>query len=108
MVRFDLITGQTVLDSLSPFRIDRDAAGKTSVRLDANQLADRIGSPRRADRSLGVLNSWEPLRVIVNGRGSSYSGQLYTVADFHLVLCTEPRPPALAEMRVVDLQTDLL
>jgi hypothetical protein len=67
-----------------------------------------IGLPRRPTRQIGLLRPWRPLRILLNGRTGSYSGQFYHLLECHAMLCNEPMPDALGPTRLVDLQADLM
>lgn len=81
--------------------------GSFAVELREEACSSLFGSPRRATRRIAVLRPWQPVRVILNGRRANYSGQTYTVGDYHFVLRAGLVPEALAPARLVDLQADL-
>jgi hypothetical protein len=45
--------------------------------------------------------------VATDARWENYSGQTYSVGEYHFVLRAGPVPEALAPVRLVDLQADL-
>lgn len=94
VVRFDVDSGRLEEGIGRTFRA-RFADGYAVVRL------------MQPKAPVGRLQPWTPLRVILNSRTSWDSGQLYWVRDYHLVLCVEPEQP-LGEVRIVDMQQDLL
>ena len=67
----------------------------------------RRNLPRSRTRQIALLRPWKPVRVLLNGRSATYSGQYYLLREYHLALCTGPVPDQLEPPRFVDLQADL-
>jgi hypothetical protein len=80
---------------------------RVRVTLREEACTHQLGSPRRRTRQIAILQPWKPVRVLLNGRYSSYSGQYYSLLDYYLVLLTESFPLCLQTTRFVDLQADL-
>ena len=82
-----------------------DNSVKVTLREDL--CARLLGVPRRPTRQLALLEPSKPVRVLLNGRTSNYSGQYYVLLDYHIMLQAEnvrvPLPPLL----LIDLQADL-
>ena len=78
------------------------------VILREEACASQLGTPRRPTRQIGLLRPWKPVRVLLNGRSTSYSGQYYLLREYHLALCNEPVPDRIEATRFVNLQADLL
>ena len=89
------------------FDLSIEANGEVRVTLRDEDCLRQLGIPRRGTRQIGTLRTWRPLRILLNGRMSDYSGQIYIVREYHLVLCNEPVPALLEPERFVDLQEDL-
>lgn len=85
-----------------------DAQERINVTLLAEPCAHRLGIPGRASCRIASLKPWDPIRIVLNGRAAYDSGQLYTLEDYHLTLCCEPMPQRMPDLRVMDLQADLL
>lgn len=77
------------------------------VTLREEECGRRLGSPSRPTREIALLRPWRPVRVLLNGRSASYSGQYYQLLEYHLVLCAGAVPEQLGPTRLVDLQADL-
>lgn len=80
---------------------------RAKVTLREEECVRRVGSPRRHTRQIALLRPWQPVRVLLNGRSASYSGQYYLLREYHLALCTGDVPEQLDPPRFVDLQADL-
>ncbi len=89
------------------FDIALVAPDKVEVTLLEEACRQKLGAPSRATRQIALLRPWQAVRVLLNGRHSSYSGQTYYVREYHLTLCAEPVPTPLDPPREIDLQTDL-
>lgn len=66
-----------------------------------------LGTPRRKDRRLALLKPWTLVKVLLNGRAASYSGQYYNVVEYRLLLRHGPAPLELPAAKVIDLQAAL-
>lgn len=64
--------------------------------------------PRRESFQIALLRPWKPIRLLTNGRQSSYSGQMYFIRDQYLTLCANPIPEDIPTPRLVNLEADLL
>lgn len=84
------------------FRLNWDE-DRLHVMLWEEACLSQLGIPRRPTRLLARLEAGRPLRVRLNGRHASYSGQTYTLAEY-LILVEEP---SLTE-KLIDLNEDLL
>jgi hypothetical protein len=62
-----------------------------------------LGIPRRPTRLLARLDEGHPLRLRLNGRHASTSGQTYTLAEYVLLVGT-----ASLEEKFINLDEDLL
>ena len=80
---------------------------QAKVTLREEECARRLGSPKRRTRQIALLRPWKPVRVLLNGRYASYSGQHYALHEFHLALCYGAPPEQLDQPRLIDLQADL-
>jgi hypothetical protein len=80
---------------------------RVNVTLREEECSRQIGFPKRRTRQTALLRPWKPVRVLLNGRSSSYSGQHYLLREYHLALCTDPTPDDLGPTQLVDLQADL-
>jgi len=89
------------------FDISFLAPDRVKVVLREETCLSRVGSPRRQTRQIALLRPWKLVRVLLNGRSSSYSGQHYLLWEYHLVLCSGPAPDRLGLPRLLDLQADL-
>lgn len=89
------------------FRFSRTDGDEITVEIDEAACLGNVGVPRRSGYVIARLRAWAPVRVVLNGRRSYNSGQVYTMADYHLVLCAGARPETLPEAKVVDLQEDV-
>jgi hypothetical protein len=89
------------------FEVSFLAPDRVKVTLREEACTSRLGSPKRHTRQIALLRPWKPVRVLLNGRSASYSGQYYSLREYHLALCIEPRPERLGPTRIVDLQSDL-
>lgn len=78
------------------------------VILREEECSRQLGTPRRHTRQIGLLRPWKPVRILLNGRSASSSGQHYSLREYHLVLCNEPVPEQTERGRLVDLQADLM
>jgi hypothetical protein len=85
-----------------------EQSGEVKVTLRGETAWQQLGTPRRPTRPIGMLRPWKPIRVLLNGRLSSYSGQHYVLREYHLVLCRDPAPDQLPPAKLVDLQADLM
>ncbi len=83
------------------------APDEVEVTLLEMACRQKLGTPPRATRQIALLRPWQVIRVLLNGRHSSYSGQTYYLREYHLALCTEPLPTALVALREIDLQAGL-
>jgi hypothetical protein len=81
---------------------------EVKVTLREDRCLAELGVPRRPTRPIGLLRPWHPLRVLLNGRAASYSGQTYNLRECHVVLCSGPVPERIAPPRLVNLQADLM
>jgi hypothetical protein len=81
---------------------------RVKVTLSEEECSRQLGIPRRRTRQIGLLRPWKPIRVLVNGRSASYSGQYYYLQEYHFALCMEPTANRLGPTRLVDLQADLM
>ena len=81
-----------------------------NIRLRLSQKACRreVCVPRRSSRHLAILELWQPLRLILNGKADWPGGRFYFVQDYHVLLCDPTPPDCLPEVRTFDLQADLL
>lgn len=77
------------------------------VTLREEECGRRLGLPSRPTREIALLRPWRPVRVLLNGRSASYSGQYYQLLEYHMVLCAGAVPEQLEPTRFVDLQADL-
>jgi hypothetical protein len=82
--------------------------GKVKVMLREEQCSRQLGTPRRRTRQIALLRPWKPVRVLLNGRYASNSGQHYILQEYHFALCNEPAPARLETTRFVDLQADIM
>lgn len=94
-------------DFIGVFDVSFISPDQVKVTLREEECARRVGSPKRRTRQIALLRPWKPIRVLINGRSASYSGQYYQLREYHLALCTDPTPDSLAPTRFVDLQADL-
>ncbi|MBN8732837.1 MAG: hypothetical protein J0L64_20035 [Acidobacteria bacterium] len=80
-----------------------------SVRLVLREEAcsSLYGTPRRHTQRVATLAPWRTVRVLINGRYSSYSGQTYLVHEYYWTLCEGAPPERWPEAVTVDLQADL-
>ena len=89
------------------FDVSFVSTDRVKVTLREEECARKVGSPKRRSRQIALLRPWKPVRVLLNGRSASHSGQYYLVREYHLALCTGPVPDQLEPPRFVDLQADL-
>ena len=94
-------------DFIGVFEVSFISPDRVKVTLREEECARHVGSPKRRTRPIALLRPWKPLRVLLNGRSGSYSGQYYLLREYHLALCTDPAPDRLGPTRFVDLQADL-
>jgi len=90
------------------FDVSFCSTDKVQVTIREEACSSQLGTPRRRTRQIGLLQPWKPIRVLLNGRYGSSSGQYYLLQEYHLALCTEPAPDKLKLTRFVDLQADLM
>lgn len=81
--------------------------GTVQLVLREEACSARYGTPRRHTQSLAKLVPWRTVRVMINGRLSSYSGQTYRVHEYCWTLCAGEPPQRRPAMVTVDLQADL-
>jgi hypothetical protein len=81
--------------------------GTVEVMLREEECLHQLGNPRRPSHRIALLRPWKPIRVLLNGRSASHSGQHYHLHEYHLALCTDPAPDHLERARFLDLQADL-
>ena len=84
------------------------SSDRVKVMLREDKCSRQLGTPRRRARQISLLRPWKPVRVLLNGRAASSSGQHYILQEYHLALCDEPMPDLLDAARFVDLQADLM
>ena len=101
------IQGQQKL-YLGVFDFSFIATNRVKVVLRSESCSQLLGAPRRATRQIALLRPWKVVRVLLNGRMSSYSGQTYRLQEYHLALCAGSMPDGLEPTRFVDLQADLM
>jgi len=94
-------------ESIGVFEVVFLSRDQVKVTLLEEACARLVGSPKRRTRQIALLRPWQPVRVLLNGRSASYSGQYYLLQEYHLTLCTERTPDQLGPTRLVDLQADL-
>lgn len=81
--------------------------GRVKLALNSEACRREVYTPRRQSRHLGALETWAPVRVILNGKAGWSSGRFYYLQDYHVILCDGPQPPTLRTARTFDLQEDL-
>jgi hypothetical protein len=74
------------------FEVSFVSPDEVKVVLREEECARRIGSPKRRTRELALLWPWKPVRVLLNGRYGSYSGQYYLLREYHLDFARTPYP----------------
>jgi hypothetical protein len=89
------------------FEVSFISPDRVRVTIREEECARHVGSPKRRTRQIAMLRPWKPIRVLLNGRSASHSGQYYFLQEYHLALCTDPTPDRLGPTRFVDLQADL-
>jgi|SRR5215471_792456 len=80
---------------------------RVRVTLREEECALRVGLPKRRTRQIALLRPWRPVRILLNGRSSSYSGQHYLLREYHLALCSGSAPEHIQAPRLLDFQADL-
>lgn len=90
----------------SVFRLRPYGESRVEVWLDELRCLS-LGTPRRKQRRLALLKPWAPVKVLLNGRAASYSGQYYNVVEYRLLLRLGPVPSEMPEAKVIDLQAAL-
>lgn len=88
------------------FRFCLREDGAIQVRLSSEACSSAFGAPRRESRHLANLRAGDSIRVLLNGRQSSHSGQYYVIAEYSLFICTNDLD-AQPSTQVLDLQADL-
>jgi hypothetical protein len=94
-------------DLIGVFEVSFTSPDRVKVILSEEECARHAGSPKRRTRQIALLQPWKPVRVLLNGRSASYSGQCYLLREYHLALCTGPAPDRFGPTRFIDLQADL-
>lgn len=94
-------------DFIGVFDVSFVSTDRVKVTLREEECARKVGSPKRRTRQIALLRPWKPVRVLLNGRYASYSGQHYFLREYHIALCTGSPPDRLEPSRFVDLQADL-
>ena len=94
-------------DFIGVFEVSFISPDRVKMTLREEECARNVGSPGRRTRQIALLRPWKPIRVLLNGRSASYSGQYYLLREYHLALCTDPTPDRLGPTRFVNLQADL-
>jgi len=90
------------------FDVSFTSPDRVKVTLREEECARHLGTPHHRTRQIALLRPWKPLRVLLNGRCGSYSGQYYVLKEYHLVLCTGLTPERFGPTRCLDLQADLM
>ena len=95
----------------------QDAAGifdlvttndQVKLRLSQEACRREVYTPRRSPQYIATLRTWEPIRVIINGKADWHSDRYYYLQDYHVVLCDGPRGESLLPQRTFDFQADLI
>jgi hypothetical protein len=94
-------------DFIGVFDVSFVSTDRVKVTLREEECARKVGSPKRRTRQIALLRPWKPVRVLLNGRSASYSGQYYLLREYYLALCTGTAPEQLEPPQFVDLQADL-
>lgn len=81
--------------------------GTVRLTLREEACSALYGTPRRRTQTVATLAAWRTVRVLLNGRYSSYSGQTYLVHEYYWTQCAGAPPERRAEILTVDLQADL-
>lgn len=81
--------------------------GTVRLTLREEACSALYGTPRRHTQTVATLAAWRTVRVLLNGRLSSYSGQTYRVHEYCWTLCAGESPEPWPESVTVDLQADL-
>lgn len=89
------------------FEFTYRTADSITVELREEECTRRLGNPARPSRRIAILDPWNPVRILLNGRTSSYSGQHYILRDYYATLCSDPVPDSLGPLKHVDLQENL-
>lgn len=89
------------------FEISFISPDRVKVVLRGEECARRTRAPGHHTRQVALLRPWQPIRVLLNGRGAYHSGQFYLLLEYHLALCIGPAPDDFGPARFVDLQADL-
>jgi len=89
------------------FEIASREDGAVRLRLREEACSALYGTPRRQTQTMATLAPWRTVRVLLNGRLSSYSGQTYRVHEYCWTLCAGEPPERWPEAVTVDLQADL-
>lgn len=65
------------------FDVSFVSTDRVKVTLREEACSSQLGTPRRRTRQIGLLRPWKPIRVLLNGRYGSSSGQYYLIQEYH-------------------------
>jgi hypothetical protein len=95
-----LRAGQSLRTALFRLHWEED---RLHVMLWEEACLSLLGTPRRPTRLLARLEEGRPLRVRLNGRYASTSGQTYTLAEYRILI-----GEASLEEKLINLDEDIL
>lgn len=76
------------------------------VRLAPEACRNELHVPGRRDIHIARLQPWQPIRVLLNGKGDWHSDRYYFLQEYYLVLARDEMPVPLPALQTVDLQMD--